>query len=237
MVLVGSKIFISTFWGLKKMISNRKFLSVLFLFSSLSSVSKIYTHYQSHYFSNWEVFHIVETKDERGFDAWMSTRPNVNIFNAHNQTPLMIAAQLQHYSFVTRLLDAGAIKSYVDNFGKTARDYSLIAEGYYDKSLLVDSTASDSSNVWGAVGAGVAAGLCTYALCALLQEASNQPVHVTGAFSYGHYCYDYCAKCSGYVGYTSDPLELYCSSCYRAYCKQQQAYNQYSSSYKISDRL
>lgn len=219
------------------MISNRKILSVLLSVFSLSLISNtVQSSYRSRYFSNWEVFHIIETKDERGFDAWMSTYPNVNIFNAHNQTPLMIAAQLQHYSFVTRLLDAGAIRSYVDNFGKTAHDYALIAEAYYDTSAVSGSSSSHSSNVWSAVGASVAAGLCTYALCAMLQEASNRSVYVTSSTS-GNHCYDYCAKCSQYVGYTSDPLELYCSSCYRAYAKQQQAYYQYQNSYKISDRL
>lgn len=218
------------------MLSRLKFISRLFLVSSVVFVSNtIQPSYYSRYFSNWEVFHIIETKDERGFNAWMSTYPNVNIFNAHNQTPLMIAAQLQHYSFVTRLLDAGAHKYYVDNFGKTARDYALIAENYYNSSLS-SSSSSDSSDFWGAVGAGVAAGLCTYALCALYQEAANTSVHVSYSLHGDHY-YDYCAKCSAYVGYTTDPLQLYCTSCYRAYSKQQQAYNSYSSSYRISDRL
>lgn len=213
------------------MISKSKFLSILVLFCSVSFISHtVQSHYRSHYFSNAQVFHIIETRDEQGFDAWLRTYPNVNIFNIHNQTPLMIAAQLQHYSFVASLLQAGAIKGYVDNFGKTARDYSLIAESYYNKPVSHVSTYSDSSTVWSAVRTGVAAGLCTYALCALLEEACKQSVRVD------HY-YDYCAKCSNYVGYTTDPLELYCSSCYRAYIKEKQVHNQYDWPCNISNLL
>ncbi len=215
------------------MIFNCKILSIGFFFASFAFFSNtIQSSYKSHYFSNWEVFHIVETQNERKFDAWMRSYPNVNIFNVHNQTPLMIAAQLQNHYFVTKLLDAGAYKYYVDNFGKTARDYALIAEGSYDKVML----PSDSSNVLSAVGAGIAAGLCTYALCTLFQKSASEPILRADSSSY-YYYYDYCAKCSAYVGYTADPLQLYCSSCYRAYCKQQQVYNSYQSSYRMSDRL
>lgn len=216
------------------MVSNHKIFSGLLFFTSfLFNSNIVQSSYRSHYFSNWEVFHIVETKDERGFDLWMSTRPQVNIFNAHNQTPLMIAAQIQHASFVTRLLNAGACKSYVDNFGKTARDYALIAENYYYKPLTTVSSSNESSSFWSAVGVGVAAGLCTYALCALCEDAAKD----SDCFvSFDNSRYDYCTKCSSYFGYTVDPLALYCSSCYRAYCGQKKSYNPQRLS-RISDRL
>jgi len=218
------------------MISKQNFLSALLLFSGVSFVSNlIQSSYQSHYFSSREVFCIIENKDERGFDAWMRTYPEVNIFNQHNQTPLMIAAQMQMHSFVTRLLDAGAYKYYVDNFGRTARDYALIAEGNYDNSSY--SSSSDSSQFWSAVGTGIVAGLCAGALYGLCKESDNASLHVSYSL-YGDHYYDYCAKCSSYVGYTTDPLSLYCSTCYRAYCKQQAVvHSPYLSSYRMSDRL
>ena len=216
------------------MISNRAVLSMALLFFSLSLVShSVQSSYSSHYFSNWEVFRFIETKDERGFDAWMRTYPQVNIFNEYDQTPLMIAAQLQHYSFVIRLLNAGADKYCVDNFGKTARDYALIAERYYNASSLL---SSPSSRFWESVDTGVAAGLCAYALCVLHHSADTTSIH-THYPVYGDHYYDYCTKCSSYVGYTTDPLQLYCTSCYQAYWKQQQAYNSYSSSSRMSDYL
>ena len=79
------------------MVSKQKLFSVLLLLSGLSFVSNsIQSAYQSYYFSNKEVFQIIETKDDYRFNQWMRSRPNVNIFNEYNQTPLMIAAQVQN---------------------------------------------------------------------------------------------------------------------------------------------
>ena len=219
------------------MISNRKILSALFILSSLSITSNIQPSSRYHYFSNKEVFQIIESRDERGFDLWMRSHKNVNIFNSYNQTPLMIAAQLQLYSFVTRLLDAGAYKHYVDDFGKTARDYALIAEGYYNSPSY--SSSSNSGNFWGAVGTGVAAGLCAAALYGICKEVADAPAVTTSVYvGYHNNAYDYCSKCGSVVEYyQNDPQSLYCNGCYYDYCNQKAAYDGYSSSFRVSDRL
>ncbi len=194
----------------------------------------------------------VNSKDQNGFTALMSASnkgykditdlltslgADVNLKDNSGKTALMYSSNNGNDMIVANLIKmgAGAGVNIKDNFGKTARDYALIAEGYDYSLSSSDYVSSDSLNVLSAVGAGIAAGLCTYALCTLFQKSASEPILRADSSSY--YYYDYCAKCSAYVGYTADPLQLYCSSCYRAYCKQQQVYNSYQSSYRMSDRL
>ena len=131
------------------MLSNRSFLMVFGLLCSMPVVSSYY----GPYFSDSEVFSIVERQNNHNFDRWLSTYPNVNIFNSYGQTPLMIAAKKQNRYFTQRLLDAGAYRYYVDCFGKTARDYALESEYSYCAPSVVD-----------AVIAGAAVGACAYVL-------------------------------------------------------------------------
>jgi len=215
-----------------KMISKRQLLPILFFCSTISlSFTTVQPYYQR-YFSNHEVFQIIRTNNRFQFDEWMRLYPQVNIYNEYGQTPLMIAAQLQHNYFIQRLLDAGAYRSSVDNFGKTARDYALQAEGYYV------SPSSNSSDALTAVGVGAAFGLCAYVAYELCKEIDDSTVTVSYNYNGRSYnTYEYCTKCNYCFDYTTDPQKLYCNSCYRSYCKQQSAYQARSSRCNSSDLL
>lgn len=209
------------------MVSKQKLFSVcLFLFSFVSNSHIVQSSYHSHYFSNAEVFRLIRTKDEYRFNQWMRTYPEVNIFNECGQTPLMIAAQLQHFSFVTRLLDAGALRHYVDCFGYTARDYALRAE----------NRQISSPDLLGAVSTGIVVGALV-GLAAYALSDADVVARYDVAYQDHNDSYDYCMKCHCYMCYTVDPQELYCNSCYHEYKKQQNAYNSSPSSCRMSDLL
>lgn len=203
------------------MISKERIFLAFFLLSNLCFTShKIQSYYTARYFSDWEVFQIIKTKDDRGFNEWMRSRPQVNIFNEFRQTPLMIAAKLQHTSFVLRLLDAGANRHYVDCFGKTARDYALEAESLsYNQNVSVPPVACSGDDFWSNLGAGLAVGaaarLAAYAIYGLFDALEDVSVSVQYDTS-SYNSYDYCMRCHSYIGYTSDPKALYCHNCYRA---------------------
>lgn len=223
------------------MISKERIFLAFFLLSNLCFTShKIQSYYTARYFSDWEVFQIIETKDDRGFNEWMRSRPQVNIFNEYGQTPLMIAAKLQHTSFVLRLLDAGANRHYVDCFGKTARDYALEAESMSYNNVSVPPVACSGDDLWSSIGTGLAvgaaAGLAAYAIYGLCEALEDLSVSARYDNADYYNSYDYCMRCHSYIVYTSDPKALYCNNCYRIYCNQQRMLNSRVSC-RLSDRL
>ncbi len=216
------------------MLSKQQVFSILLSISVVLSLSNVidshYYNHNSYYFSNRDVFRIIETKDERGFAQWLRTYPDVNIRNNQGQTPLMVAARLQHRLFVERLLDAGALKYLIDDYGMTARDYALQAER--SVSYVSSNVGSDIAT---AVVAGAAIGLCAYGLYSWLSDSDvNLSVNYN---SYDHNYYNGCPVCHGYVGYTTDPYALYCSDCYYQYTHRYNYGYQPSVSITISDFL
>lgn len=231
------------------MLSKRQVLSVLFFCSVVSflyqSTNPDFYH-NGHYYSDREVFRMIEAKDERGFNDWLRTLPDVNIRNFDGQTPLVVAARLQHRTFVQRLLDAGANRYLVDRWGKTARDYALEVEKPYGCNQSCSSSSSTAADVVGAVVAGAAVGVCAYALYSLLSDDCDTSVAVipvpVAYPSYSYYnsdsYYNRCSVCRGYIGYTCDPLSIYCSTCYKKYQQRPYQSSCNSCSYsRVSDLL
>ena len=221
-----------------KMIFNRKHFSILFIFFSLSFIyNSTKSYYSNYYFTDYEVFNIIYKNDEYKFNKWIQSNPNVNIFNENRQTPLMIAAKLQNFSFVLRLLEAGANRYYVDVFGKTAKDYSLQAEACHNYS---SSHCSDNSDgFWSSfltdIAVGAAAGITAYSLYLLFDSEYNNYNYFDYDTTYHNYS---CMKCGSSIYYPiNDPKELYCNTCYQKYCYLKSIYDNHSFNYRLSDRL
>ena len=195
------------------MAHKRSFSSTLFF---LSAITLSFTTVQSYYFSNYEVFKIIKKNDSIGFDQWMRTYPNVNIFNKYGQTPLMIAAKNHNDYFIQSLINSGARKHYIDDFGYTAIDYAKSVDTLHTKSSQAHSSYTNSTLA--ALGVGIAAGILTYGICELLSDSDASISYTYSSPDY--YVDNYCTKCDRYIRYTKDRDKLYCNNCYNDYCNR-----------------
>lgn len=172
-----------------------KLLSILFFVSSLMISENIQAYYAS-----WEVFERVERNDVYAINQWLRSYPYVDIRDNVGQTPFMVAVRLGHYTIAKKLLNAGANKYAVDNFGRSVRDYAYEVYSSYPSSYTV---SSDASTVLTALGVGaLVAGLAAYAL------SDN-----TMSVSYNGYYDSYDRYCPGCGASRYSGESLYCDYC------------------------